>query len=220
VSYDPAFFAGIAGESVRSAKVIVPKFIELVEPRSVVDVGCGKGWFLAEFGELGVTDLLGVDGGPADDLVIPADQYQQVDLTERFAPARRFDLAVCLEVAEHLPESAAEGFIEQLCLLAPVVLFSAAIPMQGGEGHLNERWPDYWQALFARHGYRASGWPRVDIWGDEQVAPYYRQNLLLFASQELDNHKIRYYIDTSPAFAMYRLIHPQILGQKMGVKFL
>jgi hypothetical protein len=63
---------------------------------------------------------------------------------------RTFDLAICLEVAEHLPPEAAEGFIDSLTRLAPVVLFSAAITFQVGNQHLNGQWPDYWATLFRR----------------------------------------------------------------------
>lgn len=219
MTYDAQFFADIADDARNSAAVIVPKFFDLVKPDSVVDVGCGKGHFLTVFAELGVEDYLGLDGGPAEDLAIPAEHYQQVDLAQPLDVGRTFDLALCLEVAEHLPESAAEMFVAQLCALAPVVLFSAAIPMQGGNGHLNERWPDYWNAIFTRNSFRGTGWPRVDIWDDERISIWYRQNLLLFVHQGHPSWDLRNYVDSSPAFSMYRLVHPGLFGQKLGVSF-
>ena len=66
--------------------------------------------------------------------------------------------------------------------VAPVVLFSAAIPGQGGVGHKNEQWPDYWANRFATHGYSVSGALRWRIWNDDRVENWYRQNLLLAAA--------------------------------------
>lgn len=219
--YSPQFFADIMGESMRSAEIIVPMFNEIVKPRSVVDVGCGKGWFLRTFIELGVDDVLGLDGAPAEDLVIPAEKYRQVDLRQPPAIDRGFDLVVSLEVAEHLPESDAAGFVAFLCSLGDIVLFSAAIPMQGGEGHLNERWLDYWLGLFAHHEYRASGWPRLDLWENSGVAPYYRQNIVLLARAEylLGNDDLRFYVDGAPAGSLRRVVHPEMYAQKLGVTF-
>jgi hypothetical protein len=85
-------------------------------------------------------------------------------------------------VAEHLPEAAAEQFVRTLTDLAPVVLFSAAAPAQGGTGHLNEQWPSYWAAHFAARGYAAIDCLRPRIWQNDEIAWYYRQNLLLYAS--------------------------------------
>lgn len=225
MTYDAQFFKNIGDASQRSAEVIVPKFNQLIQPTSVVDVGCGKGWFLAEFIKHGVTDVAGIDGTAPDGLAIDDTLYAQTDLTQPWPLARTFDLALCLEVAEHLPETAAAEFIRRLCLLAPVVLFSAAIPMQGGEGHVNERWPEYWKCLFGDHGYVGSGWPRIDLWGDERVAAYYRQNLLLFVDREHigptpASWELKQYVESTPPFSMYRLVHPELFGEKMGVKFL
>jgi hypothetical protein len=86
---------------------------------------------------------------------------------------------VSLEVAEHLPESRAASFVADLCRLAPVVLFSAAIPGQGGTGHVNEQWPGYWADLFGARGYSVSGALRWRIWNDCRVCNWYSQNMLV-----------------------------------------
>lgn len=93
-----------------------------------------------------------------------------------------YDLAVCLEVAEHLPAGAGDGLVRTLCDLAPVVLFSAAVPGQGGHGHLNEQWPDYWTERFRPRGRHVSGDLRWRIWNDDRIEPWYRQNLLVAAT--------------------------------------
>jgi hypothetical protein len=120
-------------------------------------------------------------------LQVPADQFRAVDLADSPALDRRFDLALSLEVAEHLPEAAAERFVGLLVAAAPLVAFSAAIPGQGGTNHLNEQWPRFWAERFAAHGYDVVDCLREQLWEDERVAWWYRQNLLLFgASDALD----------------------------------
>jgi SAM-dependent methyltransferase len=161
----------------------VPIVLKLIPARTVVDVGCGDGAWLAVFREFGVTDTLGLDGDyvPRGLLQIPQDQFIAADLFEPFSLARTFDLAVSLEVAEHLPRQAAEGFVLSLTRLAPVVLFSAAIPFQTGTDHLNEQWPDYWAALFQQHDYLPIDCIRPRIWQNDQVEWWFAQNALLFA---------------------------------------
>ena len=100
-------------------------------------------------------------------------KIQPLNLQNPFQINRRFDLVMTLEVAEHLPDTAAANFVESLTQLGPVILFSAAVPFQGGTGHVNEKWPDYWANLFSKHAYvpidciREKVWnnPDVQIWG-------------------------------------------------------
>ena len=66
-------------------------------------------------------------------------KFTAVDLRDSFAIGRTFDLAISLEVAEHPPEEFAEPLVERLVTAAPFVLFSAAIPEQGGIHHVNEQ---------------------------------------------------------------------------------
>jgi hypothetical protein len=115
-----------------------------------------------------------------------------------------------LEVAEHLPESRAANFVAELTRLAPVVLFSAAIPSQGGLNHVNERWPDYWAALFAMHGYRAADVVRWRVWNDPQVTWWYKQNIVLFAREDVvaANAKLRAAIDRAPPSSL-SVVHPE-----------
>ncbi|HTU82550.1 MAG TPA: hypothetical protein VMF61_10495, partial [Candidatus Acidoferrales bacterium] len=93
---------------------------------------------------------------------------------------RTFDLAISLEVAEHLPESSAASFVATLTTLAPAVLFSAAVPFQGGEHHVNERWQSYWAELFERRGYTCVDCVRPRFWNDASIEFWYRQNTLVY----------------------------------------
>ena len=180
---DPAFFAERDRSTRAAAEAVVPMLIEACAPRSVIDLGCGVGTWLAVFMQHGVPDVRGIDGGAVgpDLLQIPADRFEQRDLSRPIEPGRGFDLALSLEVAEHLPPEAAEPFVATLVRLAPVVLFSAAIPNQGGISHVNERPQSYWAERFAVHDYVAIDVIRRRIWGREDIKAWYRQNLLLFA---------------------------------------
>ncbi len=184
--YNQQFFAHHEAVARTSARAVIPLVAELVAPRSVVDVGCGVGTWLAEFKSAGIDDVLGIDGEyiNRDELVIPREQFTSHDLTEPLALERRFDLAVCLEVAEHLPEEKAEALVASLVSLAPVVLFSAAIPFQGGNDHVNEQWPEYWQQRFAERNYVVIDCLREPLWRHKDVAPWYAQNLLVYVDRD------------------------------------
>jgi SAM-dependent methyltransferase len=164
----------------------VPLILALVKPQSVVDVGCGLGTWLSVFKKLGVKDVLGIDGEHVDRsmLEIPAEQFLPFDLTETILINREFDLVVSLEVAEHLPEECAKVLIKSLTKLGPVILFSAAIPFQGGIGHLNEQWPDYWANHFKENGYEAIDCVRKKVWQDDKVEWWYAQNILVFCRKD------------------------------------
>lgn len=150
-------------------------------PRSLVDVGCGTGVWLRAAMENGIEDVCGVDGVVAkpDQLTVPASLVVQRDLTEPLEVGRRFDVAICLEVAEHLDARHATTLIDSLVKLANVVVFSAACPGQRGQHHVNCQWPEYWQTLFNRHGFRCDDTIRWRIWGIEAIEPWYRQNMFI-----------------------------------------
>jgi SAM-dependent methyltransferase len=178
--------------SLRSARAVVPIVLNLLSPKSVVDFGCGRGTWLKAWLENGVETALGLDGDyvDRDKLLIDRDQFRAVDLRAPVRLDRRFDLAMCLEVAEHLPARSARALVGSLAAAAPAVLFSAALPGQGGVDHVNEQWPPYWERLFAEQGMRKYDVVRPLIWCQPDVHMIYIQNLYLFtasASEELDS---------------------------------
>ena len=183
-SYDSGFFRLLEDGVQRSALAAAGVLVELIQPHSVIDVGCGTGIWLAALREKGVADVLGVDGPwvPREQLAIPERLFQAQDLTAPIELGRSFDLALCLETAEHLPPAAAPRLVESLTRLAPVVAFSAAIPGQGGHGHVNEQWPSYWAQLFASQGYQCSTGLRARLWRADTLEVWYRQNMLCFAA--------------------------------------
>jgi SAM-dependent methyltransferase len=183
--YDTEFFDRHRDGCRRSAEVVVPLLIERFEPKSVVDVGCGTGVWLSVFQERGVADIFGIDGPWVEprQREIPDAFFREFDLGRPFVLERTFDMAFCLEVAEHLPAEAATALVEGLTALAPVVVFSAAIPGQAGAGHINEKWPSFWLRCFAAHRYACLTGLRRSLWPDDAVEYWYRQNILCFVSE-------------------------------------
>jgi len=208
--YSPEFFTAIDDGSLRSARVIVPGLVRQLHPSSAVDIGCGLGNFLRVFIENGVHDVLGVDGAhvPRHLLKIPADRFVTCDLEQSWNLGRRFDIAVCLEVAEHLELRNADAFIANLVSLAPVLLFSAAIPYQGGENHVNCQWPEYWQNLFGSHSYEMVDILRSGLMTNDEVEWWYAQNAFIVAHRTV--------VDRHPEWAPHvhrparRLVHPKL----------
>ncbi|OGW37877.1 MAG: hypothetical protein A2010_10680 [Nitrospirae bacterium GWD2_57_9] len=195
-----------------SAREIIPLVLNLVKPRSVVDVGCGTGAWLSVFREFHVSDICGIDGAWVDNdaLLIPAERFFPADLERPIALKRRFDLAISLEVAEHLPEDRAGMFIGSLVSLAPVVLFSAAIPGQGGTRHQNEQWPAYWADHFFQRGYVVRDPIRRKIWQNDNVEWWYAQNILLFIRKDKLGQYPLLNTDAGPENGLpLSLVHPK-----------
>jgi SAM-dependent methyltransferase len=185
--YDQNFFEELGDYSRRSAAAVVPVIMELLHPKSVVDVGCGTGIWLDEFCRHGITDFQGVDGAYALDaeMCIPRERFTVCDL-EAADPQlnKQFDMALSLEVAEHLSRDRASGFVSLLCRLAPVVVFSAAIPFQTGTNHINEQWSFFWEDLFLTEGFVQLDLVRPRLWQHPAVAFWYQQNTFVYATAE------------------------------------
>jgi len=185
--YDDDYYSAIHGESYASARVVVPRVLGLTGARSVVDVGYGSGAWSRACRELGVPQVVGVDGA-----YLPADRRDQAteflerDLAEPLGLGRSFGLAICVEVAEHLPPVRAPGLVADLAALAPVVLFSAAVRGQGGTGHVNEQWSEYWVGLFEAEGLTCRDAIRPWVRANENVAWWYRQNLFLAVARSVE----------------------------------
>lgn len=178
--YDPTYYSANVERKNGSAEIVVPLLMNWLSPHAVVDVGCGTGAWLQSFMRHGVKDVLGIEG-PWGAPGLAADQVLLTDLDKPIAIGRTFDLVITLEVAEHLDPTADHVFVDSVTALGDVVLFSAAIPGQGGTRHVNEQWPSHWCAMFAARGFDVFDVLRPRLWQNEAVAPWYRQNMLLFA---------------------------------------
>jgi hypothetical protein len=130
------------------------------------------------------------------------------DLTMPPTLGETFDLAVCLETAEHLEERCADSLLSFLTTTAPLILFSAAIPGKGGKNHKNEQYPSYWVSRFLARGFAVADVIRPVTWHDSRLFPWFRQNLLLFYStSHLDLSK-HFASCLLPSFSGIDCIHP------------
>lgn len=180
--YDRHFYQRRRQATLHAARRILGLVRTQIAFRSVVDFGCGTGTWLSVAKELGAENVRGYEGSwlKAEWFDEPGLDIQSAALEQPLPVTGSYDLAISLEVAEHLPASRAESFVTELCGAARHVLFSAAPPGQTGDGHIHERWPDYWVALFAAQGYAVRDLIRTQVWDDAGIPYWYRQNCLLF----------------------------------------
>jgi hypothetical protein len=221
LAYSKAFFAKTSDEGLSSARVIVPRLLKLVNLRSVVDVGCGTGAWLYVFKEEGVERVCGLDGRwvSQQQLLIPREDFKTVDLASTWSINDVYDLAVSLEVGEHLPHDRADHLIQQLTSAAPVVLFSAALPGQEGTNHVNEQWPEYWLKRFESRGFVRLDPIRRHVWQDPRVAWYYQQNLYLFVHEELlCRSSILQHEHELTTKSALTLVHPKIIREATSLR--
>lgn len=182
--YSHDFYDYIDAGSRRSARAVAGLLLPELKIRSLLDVGAGHGAWAAEWIAAGVKDVVAVDGDYVDreQLAIPAGNFVAHDLSTPLDLKRKFDLVQTLEVAEHLPAAKAELFVDNLVAHGDVILFSAAVPHQGGEHHVNEQPPEYWRRKFATRGYAVFDFVRPGLAHAEGVMPWYRFNTYLYAN--------------------------------------
>jgi len=187
--YDNAQYYLSSDESrFATAKGVLEEFFALYTPASVIDLGCGLGhWLSVCQNQFSINDIHGYDGNSVDPELfkIPAACYTQTDLSKPINLPERAELAISIEVAEHIPQASTPTFVSNLTRASDVVLFSAAAPYQGGVEHCNEQPPAYWAELFAKEGYLCFDILRDRLWDKEEVLDIHRQNMLIFTKEEL-----------------------------------
>lgn len=188
-----------------AASEVLPIMFEVYQPSSVLDVGCGLGNWLEVSKKLGVNEVIGLDGAYVNRelLRIESEEFVEWDLQKSIYLGRRFDLCICLEVAEHLPESSAETLVRSLADHSDLILFSAAIPNQGGQYHINEQWPAYWQKLFNKVDYVFVDYFRNKIWMNEKIEWWYRQNIFLVVKKGNELARLA-------SMPVLPLVHPEL----------
>jgi SAM-dependent methyltransferase len=176
------------GHNLRAPSEIVPIIYNLVSPKSVIDLGCGLGTFIKVFKDQGVSNVLGIDGEWTNkDLLyknILPEEFSTVSLTKPLQLKTKYDLAISLEVAEHIEESLIETYLDNVVSASDIVLFSAAIPYQGGFNHVNEQWSEYWENKFIQRGYIKFDILRTLFWGNPQIDFWYQQNICLYLKKD------------------------------------
>ena len=215
--YDRNFFETKIGFSNYTASV----FYNIIKDKSptlarVVDVGCGTGNWLSNFEKFGAKKILGIDNyvNDTDLLEIKEDQYLKHDLTRPVELNERFDLALCLEVGEHLPENSSEILIHSLTSLADYVVFSAAIPGQGGCNHINEQWQSFWIKLFKQFNFDCYDCFRPKIWNNEKIPFWFKQNSFLFINNDL-RHGFSSDLSTQN---FQNVIHPELFSHFCAIR--
>lgn len=196
-------------EDFDSPRAVIPFILESLPVQSVIDIGCGLGTWLKVFRENGVEDITGVEAKTTIDNYRAQYDFEVIDhdLSSAFSRSRQYDLALCLEVAEHLSPNSARTLVRSLTTLSDYILFSAAIPGQGGQNHLNEQWPTYWQKYFSEYGFQVFDIIRSKIWDNNSIAWYYRQNMLLYVKHSV--------AESGPAESIpLDLVHPILYSYK------
>lgn len=219
VIYDEKFYQAQKEESLQSARLAIPVVLEMIGSKinSVADIGCGVGTWLSVYKEQGVDDVQGVDGDYVNRKMLLIDQaeFKGHDLTTRLKLDKKFDLVMSLEVAEHIDGKLAPLFCENLTSLADVILFSAAIPGQGGTHHVNEQWPGYWKNIFAQKGYVMVDALRNSLWGIEQLKSHYGQNSFIYVKESaLANYpQLKVLYEQGEKFPL-DAVHPKLFASR------
>jgi len=215
--YDAGFYDSFANISYKAAQAVLEEVNIKYTFESVVDFGCGSATWLRAAREIILAKdkkprLLGIDGEYARKIVdSKIAKFEFSDLEKRIQLDEKFDLAISLEVAEHLSEGRASSFVKDLCASSDVVLFGAAIPGQGGTNHINEQWQDYWFDLFSQQGYLAVDLLKQKFWNDERFTqcPYYVTNTFLYIKSGHPLLSTSLPVISSDHWAI-RVVHPSL----------
>ena len=215
--YNNRFYENQGSGSYKSAKKVIPMVIKTFTPKSVVDVGCGIGTWLKVFEENNIQNFIGIDGDYVNKnkLVIDKNKFLSRDISKPIEINKKFDLALCLEVGEHISKKKSEILVKSLCELAPIVLFSSALPGQGGDNHINEQWPDYWKNIFLRFGFIMFDPIRKYIYNDNEIEWWYRQNIFVVIRKD----KTKYYKNKLGFIEVgdILMIHKSIIKKNFGI---
>lgn len=188
---------------------------------SAIELGAGSGAWLKAFKDSAgeSAEILGLDGSsygregylqPKEFIKCDLQSISVEDIISR--RGKRYDLSISTEVAEHLSEKCAQQFIANLCAGSDRVLFSAAIPYQGGNHHINEKRQSYWRDIFIQQGYRPIDCIRPHFWSDSEIDCMVRQNMILYVKQELFDDDIKRF---DCANIPFDVVHPEVFEMKM-----
>jgi trans-aconitate methyltransferase len=191
--------------------IIVSYLMEKINPKSVIDIGCGIGTFLKVFKEYGVDDILGIDGEWVNlELLkkyINPSCFKTANIENEIILNRKYDLAICLEVAEHLKEDSADTIVKSLTKLSDIIIFSAAFPGQGGQNHINEQWPTYWEEKFSKNEFQFYDVLRPVFWDNSLIPVWYKQNIFLVVKNGSDHIVDKFKENLN--YKITNIVHPE-----------
>lgn len=221
-NYGDSFYKVQMDGSYKSASIVVPHLLKYFQPKSVVDLGCGRGTWLKAFKDNGIARVVGHDGpwNSQDKMIDPGIVFVPLNLNSPVVQgSEKFDLASSLEVAEHLKPGSAREFVKALTHLSDVVMFGAAYSYQGGVDHINEQPHTYWAKLFGEFSYLPYDIFRPEIWGNPDVESWYQQNTFLYVRKNSDLEKN---LNKQGIFPLKNLefmncIHPQMYAHWVTV---
>ncbi len=215
--YGRDFYENRHRKSLPAAEKILGIVADALPPvRSAVDFGCGVGTWLSVLKNRGTDDILGLDGAwvEREFLQIPQACFREADFEKRINLDKRYDLAISLEVAEHLSPDVAGDFVKSLTQASDFVLFSAAIPFQEGTHHINLQWQAYWAGLFGEQGFRPFDLVRKPIWMDNDIAVFYRQNILVYVKEDRVGQLEVSGSGATDEYPYLSLVHPETYLEK------
>ncbi len=182
--YDQSWHLRFGSESSAAAAKILAYVVDTFSPESLIDFGAGAGHWVKIAVNLGIKDCTAVDGPWTDPSLIVIDKslFHYHDLSRPICFHRRYDLALSLEAAQYLDEDGCINLINTLVQHADTILFSSAVPYQGGN-NVTERWQSHWAQLFEDRGYQPVDLIRPRFWNDSEIPYYYRQNTILYVKE-------------------------------------
>jgi SAM-dependent methyltransferase len=183
--YSEIYYNGIESANSHAYELLAETLNEVFQPKSVVDVGCGSGGISAALRDSGVGEIYPFDFSQASVDMTRKRGFtsaRRLDLTQAKEIPETADLCLCLEVAEHIPRKFERHLVALLSRVAPVLIFTAAPPGQGGHLHVNLRSQDHWKQLFREQGMEqdnSSQQQMLQMFGGRMIRDY-STNLLVF----------------------------------------
>lgn len=206
--YNEKFFQNEEKSAQKTSAIVFPYILERIRPKSVVDFGCGTGeWLGVAKKSVYVKKVVGIDGEYAKkNTILDEHEFIAWDLNTEIQLGEKYDLAVSLEVVEHLKQTSEEIFVGNLVRHADIILFSAAIPYQGGKYHINEQYPTYWERMFNKFGYVMCDCVRNVFWDMIGVDVWYKQNMFLVCKSGMEQEIMeKFYSDNH----IKDIVHPE-----------
>ena len=185
LGYSKEYYEGIRSANHSYYELFAQVLMEEFKPSTLVDCGCGHGDISKEFLSHGCKEAFLFDGSPdAVEIARSAGMknVEQLDFANAETIPAKGDLAICLEVAEHIPTAYAGNLCRLLSNVAPTLAFTAAPPGQGGHLHVNNQPQSYWINLFLKNGmvYDPQAVARIRKAFGGRMLSDYDENLMVF----------------------------------------